>query len=69
MKKTTVYLPESLKQEIARRARQLLCSEAEVIRRAIREAVTRPRPRPGILRGDDAWAESVDEYLEGFGAR
>lgn len=69
MKKTTVYLPESLKREVARQARQRSCSEAEVIRQAIRDAVARPEPRPGIIPGDDSWADRVDDYLEGFGER
>ena len=25
------------------------------------------RPRPGIISGEDSWAERVDEHLEGFG--
>ena len=69
MIKTTVYLPESLKREVARQARQRSCSEAEVIRQAVRDAVSRPKPRPGIIPGDDSWAEQVDKYLEGFGER
>ena len=35
MRKTTVYLPESLKRDVERQARQRSCSEAEVIRQAI----------------------------------
>ncbi len=69
MIKTTVYLPESLKREVARRARQLSCSEAEVIRQAIRDAVSRPKPRHGIISGDDLWGRNVDEYMKGFGER
>lgn len=69
MIKTTIYLPESLKQEVARLARQRSCSEAEVIREAIRDAVARPKPRGGIISGDDLWASHVDEYMKGFGER
>ena len=69
MRKTTVYLPDSLKREVERRARQRSCSEAEVIRQAIRDAVGRPIPKPGIIPGDDSWAERVDDYLVGFGDR
>ncbi len=69
MQKTTVYLPESLKRDVERQARQRSCSEAEVIRQAIRDAVSRPKPRPGIIAGDSSWAEHVDELLEGFGER
>jgi predicted transcriptional regulator len=69
MKKTTVYLPESLKRGVERQARQRSCSEAEVIRQAIQDAVSRPKPRPGIIGGDSSWAEHVDDLLEGFGQR
>ena len=69
MMKTTVYLPESLKKDIERQARQRSCSEAEVIRQAIQESVSRPKPRPGIIPGDSTWAEDIDDLLEGFGER
>lgn len=69
MNKTTVYLPETLKQGVERLARQRSCSEAEVIRQAIQDAISRPKPRAGIIPGDSAWAERVDDYLEGFGER
>ncbi len=69
MIKTTIYLPVSLKREVERQARQRSCSEAEVIRQAIRAAVARPKPRPGIISGDDLWASDVDKYMEGFGER
>ena len=38
-----------MKREVERRARQRSCSEAEVIRQAIQDAVARPKPRPGIF--------------------
>ena len=69
MRKTTVYLPEPLKRAVERQARRLSCSEAEVIRRAVEEAVSRPEPRPGIIPGDDSWAGRVDEYMRGFAER
>lgn len=69
MNKTTVYLPDALKQGVERLARQRSCSEAEVIRQAIRSAIARPKPRGGIVPGDSAWAERVDDYLVGFGER
>jgi predicted transcriptional regulator len=69
VKKTTVYLPESLKREVARLARLRSCSEAEVIRQAIQDAVARPRPKSGIIPGDDSWVEHIDEYMDGFGER
>ncbi len=67
--KTTVYLPDSLKKDVERQARQRSCSEAEVIRQAIQDAVSRPKPQPGIIGGDSDWAERVDELLDGFGER
>lgn len=69
MNKTTVYLPDDLKRGVERTALERSCSEAEVIRQAIQDAVSRPRPRPGIIPGDSAWAESVDDCLSGFGER
>ena len=69
MNKTTVYLPETLKQGVERLARQRSCSEAEVIRQAIQDAISRPKPRPGIIPGDSSWAERVDDYMGGFGER
>lgn len=67
MQKTTVYLPDEIKSGVEREARLRSCSEAEFIRQAIAEAVTRPAPRPGILEGDSAWALEVDDLLAGFG--
>ena len=67
MHKTTVYLPEEVKQGVVREARLRSCSEAEVIRQAIADAVSRPAPRAGIIPGDSAWAERVDELMHGFG--
>ncbi len=67
MNKTTVYLPETLKRGVERLARQRACSEAEVIRQVIRDAISRPEPRPGIISGDSSWAERVDDYMVGFG--
>ena len=69
MNKTTVYLPEALKQGVEQLALQRSCSEAEVIRQAIQDAISRPKPRGGIIPGDSAWAEQVDDYLDGFGER
>jgi len=66
--KTTIYLPEKLKREVEREARRLGESEAEVIRRAIAAAVTRPHPRAGIVEAEP-FAERADELLDGFGLR
>jgi predicted DNA-binding protein len=51
MTKTSVYLPEQLKHELALAAHRLGRSEAELIREAIARLVAeegqeRPRPRP-----------------------
>jgi len=67
MHKTTVYLPEKIKAGVEREARLRSCSEAEVIRQAVADAVSRPAPRSGIIPGDSAWALEADELLTGFG--
>lgn len=66
--KTTVYLPDALKEGVEREAVRLGIPEAEVIRRAIAAAISRPRPRPGILSGEP-FAEHAEELLNGFGDR
>ena len=73
MKKTTLYLPESLKESLERRAAEEGLSEAELIRRALQREVGEsapPRPRIPLFQeglGDPAAAERVDELLAGFG--
>ena len=64
--KTTIYLPDELKRGVEREARRLGQSEAEVIRRAIAAAVTRPQSRVGIIDGAP-FADRADELLAGFG--
>jgi len=73
MRKTTVYLPDALKERLERAARDRHVSEAEVIREAI-DVFTRTeaRPRPVLPLfesvGDPDLAERVDEDLaQGFG--
>ncbi len=68
MAKTTVYLPDDLKAGLARQARMTGSSEAEVIRRAIADAIAAPRPNGGFLDVEPI-ARRVDELLEGFGSR
>jgi len=73
MRKTTVYLPEDLKRDLERVAAARGCSEAELIREAVRtlaeEAVSR-RPRlPLFKSGKRGLAERVDRALAGFGER
>ena len=64
--KTTIYLPHDLKKAVEQEAERRGMSEAEVIRRAVAQAVTRPQPQPGLFHGE-AIASRVDELLEGFG--
>jgi Arc/MetJ-type ribon-helix-helix transcriptional regulator len=74
MVKTTVYLPEELKEALARTAGEEHRSEADLIREAIRSRVerqARPRPRVPLVRQplvDPTASERVDELLAGFGA-
>lgn len=73
MKKTTLYLPDELKEALAEMAAAEGRSEAAIIREALRSAVrarTRPRPRiPLTMRplGDPYAAERVAARLDGFG--
>ena len=65
--KTTVYLPDDLKQGVEREAKRRNCSEAQVIRDAVAVAVERPRPRGGFLTGGEPFADRIDEMMTGFG--
>lgn len=73
MRKTTVYLPDALKERLERAARDGDVSEAELIRAAIDNYTrTGARPRPTLPLfdsiGDAELAERVDGILEeGFG--
>ncbi len=73
MKKTTLYLPEELKEAISLKARSESRSEAEIIRRALEEATAgfvplAAMPRIPEWEGDGTVASRVDEVLsEGFG--
>lgn len=72
MKKTTLYLPDDLKDKVERVAIREGKSEASVIRDAIEAAVTYAAPEPRIPLiatglGDPSIAERVDELLEDFG--
>ncbi|HEY7207262.1 MAG TPA: ribbon-helix-helix protein, CopG family [Gaiellaceae bacterium] len=74
MRKTTVYLPDELKERVERVARAQQRSEAEVIRSALADYTARERPRPKapLVRGSGRTnvAETVDELLQqGFGRR
>jgi Arc/MetJ-type ribon-helix-helix transcriptional regulator len=69
--KTTIYLPEAMKKELGRLARQRGQSEAELIRVAVErmlESDASPRPALPLFRSDDpSLAERVGELLAGFG--
>lgn len=72
MKRTTVYLPDELKDAIKRTAAAQGKSEAEVVRSALTAATAdqrHPRPKvPLFDSGDPTLAEYVDEELAaGFG--
>jgi Arc/MetJ-type ribon-helix-helix transcriptional regulator len=72
MQKTTIYLPADLKRAIRRMARQRDCSEADVIREALRGLAAAndvPAPKLPLFRGRGASiAERIDEALAtGFG--
>ena len=73
MMKTTVYLPDDLKDAVARIAQGSGRSEAEVIRDAIASLVRssdRPRPNGGLFAsGDPSLSEQTEEALSGFGER
>lgn len=73
MKKTTVYLDESVDRAMARLAKEQGVTKAEVIRRALAVAASRAeRPRItaiGVGHGPGDVADDVDRHLEetGFG--
>lgn len=71
MVKTTVYLPEALKEAVERLVAWEGRSEAEIIREAIQERVNRPRrtaptlPLVDTPLGDPFLARRVDDLLAG----
>jgi hypothetical protein len=71
MKKTTVYLPDELKRDLAKAAAASRVSEAELIRQGIERIVALRIPRrpriPLFRTGRPDLAERVDELLDGFG--
>ena len=73
MKKTTIYLPDELMDQLETVARNEGRSEADVIRDAIAAIVAvrnPPPPRvplPGVELGDPTVAERAGELLDGFG--
>lgn len=71
MRKTTVYLPDSLKAQLGRAAAASGRSEADLIREGIEMVSAAPAaPRlPLFASGDPELAERVDDHLGGFGER
>jgi hypothetical protein len=73
MRKTTVYVPDGLKHDLARTAAATGRSEADLIREGIRLVTLEAggaEPRlPLFESGDPELAERVDEHLAGFGER
>lgn len=67
MKKTTVYLPESLKTRLERAARERGMSEAETIRAAIDQFTAPHRPRPTAPLFSVEPIRDWDEAMRGFG--
>jgi len=73
MKKTTLYLPDELKERVESVAQTEGRSEADVIRDAIASAVAVQRPPapraplPGVKLGDPMIAERAGELMDGFG--
>jgi len=73
MHRTTVYFPDEIRESVAQMASELRCTEAEVIREAVRSYVAaKKKPRPSIplfSSRQETLAERVDEALTGFGER
>jgi hypothetical protein len=73
MHRTTLYLPEALRAELARAAKRLRRSEADLIREALGAHLKALAPVEPMLplfeSGQRGLAERVDEALRGFGER
>ena len=67
MLKTTVYLPNALKEQIEGLAERSGRSEADVIRTALEEYTNRQRPRPRAPLFSAPPIEDWDEAMRGFG--
>ena len=66
MHRTTVYLPHDLKDRLAEEARVRGITEAECIRRAVEQWLSRPRPRGALFAAGDIVAR-MDELMADFG--
>ena len=71
MRKTTLYLPDHLKEAVEQAAARNSSSEASFIRQALERAVASarpPRPRlPLFSSKDPDLAERIEQELDGFG--
>jgi Ribbon-helix-helix protein, copG family len=67
MKKTTIYLPDTLKQRLEARARGEQRSEADVIRTAVASYVGAGDVKPQLPLFSAPPIEDFDEALRGFG--
>ena len=67
MLKTTVYLPDGLKERVELLAEQTGRSEAEVIRAALEEYTEKRPPRPTFPLFSAPPIEDWDEAMRGFG--
>jgi hypothetical protein len=70
--KTTVYIPDTVKAALARRAQVEGRTEAELIRAALESAVAAylaPDPTLPLFRSEGLRADRTDELLAGFGER
>ena len=71
MHRTTLYFPEDLRLALTRFAEENGCTEAEIVRGAVRAYVvskSAPRPKLPLFTSRKATlAEHVDEELNGFG--
>ncbi|HTM46777.1 MAG TPA: CopG family transcriptional regulator [Polyangiaceae bacterium] len=73
MHRTTIYLPESLRADLANTAKRLKMSEATLVRQALERHLAQvavPAPRlPLFESGKRGLAERADAALKGFGER
>lgn len=70
VKRTTIYLPEDLKRNLARAAHEEKRTEADLIREGIERLLESRHPEPRIplfKSGKADLAESADRLLDGFG--
>lgn len=72
----TIHLPEELTERLSRAAARARCTEAELVRELLNEALTRRETRPTTPLFSEGWgdpgiAENVDEFLAktGFGTK